>query len=156
MKRAFPILCILLVALATTGRPDKVTLKNGKVLTGTIVSESDDRITLQVSETISLDVRRDQIAKVVRGKSAPGATFTDPPVAPDDTPEHIKRNRHKLACFAQISGPIDSDLMVAAIRRSCAIAAKEEADLVVFEIDTPGGRVDLMLEIVALIERLHP
>jgi len=147
---------LMLVGLAAAARPDQVVLKSGKVIHGTIVAETEDRVSLQVSDTISLDVRRDQIARVIRGKGSDRTPLNAPPVAPDPTPPDLKRNRRKLVCFIQVSGPIESELMVAVLHRSCATAAKNEASLVVFEIDTPGGRLDLMLEIVALIERLHP
>ncbi len=156
MNGRITIAGLLLVAVAAAGRPDQIVLKSGKVLTGTIVGETADRLSLQVSGTISMDVRRSQIARVVRGRGAATTTFGPPPVAPDAAPDHVKRNRKKLVCFAQISGPIDSELMVEAVRRSCAAAARERAQIAVFEIDTPGGRLDLMLEICALIEQLHP
>jgi len=156
MRNHKPLALLMLVGLAAAARPDQIVLKSGKVIHGTIVAEADDRVSLQVSDTISLDVRRDQIARVIRGKGSPRTHLNAPPVAPDPTPPDIKRNRKKLVCFIQVNGPIESELMVAAVHRSCAAAAKDEASLVVFEIDTPGGRLDLMLEIVALIERLHP
>jgi len=148
---------VLLAALATASRGDRIVLTNGKVLTGTIVGETDDRLSLQVSPTISLEVRRSQVARVYRDSSRTRTRFASPAVVPPDTtPPHIKANRPKLVCFAQISGPIESDLMVTAVRRSCAEAVRRKAHTVVFEIDTPGGRLDLMLEIASLIERLAP
>jgi len=154
MRKHKRLALLMLVGLAAAARPDQIVLKSGKVIHGTIVAETDDRVSLQVSDTISLDVRHDQIARIIRGKGS--HPLNAPSIAPDPTPPDVKRNRKKLVCFIQVSGPIESELMVAAIRRSCAAAAKNEASLVVFEIDTPGGRLDLMLEIVALIERLHP
>ena len=156
MKKHMLLACALLVALAATGRPDQIFLKGGKVLTGNIVAETEDRLSLQVSDTISMDVRRSQISRIVRGRGG-AATLQRAPVAPAaPAPPEVKRNRNRLVCFAQISGPIESDVMLSALRRSCAIAVREKTDLVVFEIDTPGGRLDLMLEMVALIEKLHP
>ena len=156
MRNHKPLALLMLVGLAAAAWPDQVVLKSGKVIHGTIVAETEDRVSLQVSDTISLDVRRDQIARIIRGKDSHRTPLNAPPVAPDPTPPDLKRNRRKLVCFIQVSGPIESEFMVATVHRSCAAAAKDEASLVVFEIDTPGGRLDLMLEIVALIERLHP
>ena len=63
MNGRITIAGLLLVAVAAAGRPDQIVLKSGKVLTGTIVGETADRLSLQVSGTISMDVRRSQIAR---------------------------------------------------------------------------------------------
>ena len=157
MKRFLPGIVVWAVVLASPTRADKIVLKSGKVLTGQIVAESDERVVLRVSPSISMEVRRSQVSEIVRGAGGVGAPLAEPPVAPPDaTPPETERNRKKLACFAQVRGSLESALMVEAVRRSCARAVHQRADLVVFEIDTPGGRLDRMLEIVALIERLHP
>ncbi|MBL7224286.1 MAG: hypothetical protein ISS72_10570 [Candidatus Brocadiae bacterium] len=157
MKRLIPGVVVWVAVVASAARADKIVLKSGKVLIGQIVAESEERIALRVSPSISMEVRRSEVSQIVREEGGVRARLGQPPVAPPDaTPPEIKQNRRKLVCFAQVHGPIESDLMVDAVRRSCARAVHQKAELVVFEIDTPGGRLDRMLEIVALIERLHP
>jgi ATP-dependent protease ClpP protease subunit len=64
--------------------------------------------------------------------------------------------KSQVVCFAQVDGALENDLILVAVKRSCAQAKRVGAHIVVFEIDTPGGRLDVMQEICAQIEKLAP
>ena len=157
MKKRTPLIAVLLLAFALPAWADQLHLKDGKVLKGRIIAETPTRISLQVADTITTDVRRDKVARVVRGRRQDAPRFALPRIVTVNTLAAPRPgSRTKTVCFAQIHGPIETSLMVSAVRRSCARARALKADIVVFEIDTPGGRLDLLLELCSLIERLAP
>jgi len=154
-------LCFVLIVLsllAPACLADRVVLTDGTTIVGKIVAESDEKLTIQVSGTITTDVPRDKVARIVRSEYRIPSRLRGGAAAssrePRDNP--ATGGRPKLVCFAQVDGAIESELMPIALKRSCARAKELGADIVVFEIDTPGGRLDLMQEICAEIEKLAP
>ena len=157
MKNKPSLLIALLFALALPAPADQLFLKNGKVLKGHILAETPSRVSLQVANTITTDVPRSRIARIVRAPASNIPKLALPRVNTVSTKqEPTPPNHNKVVCFLQIHGTIESTLMVSAVRRSCARARELDADIVVFEIDTPGGRLDLLLELCSLIEQLAP
>lgn len=141
-------------ALAIACWADRVVLTDGKVIVGKILAETDQKLTVQVSETIVVEIPRSQVAGLTRdpGYQVPSRVSTRPSEGAAEPP----REKRQTVCFIQIEGPIESDLMVATVRRSTARARALRADVVVFEIDTLGGRLDVAQEVCAEIERMAP
>jgi len=52
-----------------------------------------------------------------------------------------------------IQGPIESKALARAVARSLEDARKRKAQIIVFHVDTPGGRVDVANSIIDLIEK---
>lgn len=61
--------------------------------------------------------------------------------------------RTQAVCCVQIVGPIETDLLPVAIRQAILQARKSRADLLVVELDTPGGRTFLSEQICACLDR---
>ena len=150
-------LCGFLLCHAVGARADRVVLTNGKVIRGTVFDDGGARLTIQVSKTISMQVRRDEVARIIREhtttprRAGPDGERPDGPATGP-----VEQGRRKVVCFAQVHGSIESALLAAELRQSCARAKEYGASVIVFEIDTPGGRLDVTQEIVALIESLSP
>jgi len=147
------------LTLAACGVPslaDRIVLRDGRTLRGKIVAETSDKLILQVTDTISTEVARTKVARVVREKDYQFPARLGTRRGPAKAAHADGLVRGQTVCFAQIEGTIENDLMVTALRRSCARARKLGADVVVFEIDTPGGRLDIMQEICAEIESVEP
>ncbi len=62
-----------------------------------------------------------------------------------------KEDNQKLVYVIPIKGEIERGL-VYVIRRGIAEAVRQKADAVVFDMDTPGGRVDSTKEIMKIID----
>ena len=160
--------CRVLWALAVAAFADKVVLKSGETLHGKVIDDGGARVTVQVSEAIRLRVPREQILRIVPEDAAerpgrPAAAGRDAPPRPQEPPGDANggstdpgEDKPPVVCFAQIAGPIDSWLLVGELRRGCQRARGYGASVIVFEVDTPGGRLDLTQEIAALIETLAP
>ena len=59
-----------------------------------------------------------------------------------------------LVAIIEIDGPIFYDNQLDSLKRRTDRAIKDGADLIVFDLDTPGGRLDLALDISAYIRKL--
>jgi membrane-bound serine protease (ClpP class) len=60
-----------------------------------------------------------------------------------------------LIAVIEIDGPIFYDNQLDSIKRRTDRAVKDGADLIVFDLDTPGGRLDLALDISSYIRTLN-
>lgn len=156
---------LLLWALALAAWADKVILTDGRTIRGKVIDETGDRVTIRISSTITMELRRNRVARIIiEDNDVPGRLSGGPGgvnVAPADPDAAGRRApprpaKRKVVCFAQIQGSIETILIATELRRACARARRYGADVVVFEIDTPGGRLDVMQEIIAVIEELPP
>ena len=151
------LVALWMSALALVCSADRVVLTDGRVVMGKIVAETDQKLTIQVSETIFTDIPRSKVAGLTRDNSyrvpsrlgISSGDSSDPASGPRD-------EKRQVVCIIQVQGLIETDLMVSAIRRSAARARELKADVAVFEIDTSGGRLDLTQEVCAEIERMAP
>jgi ATP-dependent protease ClpP protease subunit len=148
----------VLLALAATAMADQVVLSDGRVYSGLITTENETRLSIQVSGTIRVDVRRSEVARIVREEPqpgrppTPGLTQLPPPGSPGIQEDAAKA---PLVCFVQIQGPLETMLLPQVLRQACRRARQQGANVLVFEVDTPGGRLEVMQEILALVEELQ-
>lgn len=61
-----------------------------------------------------------------------------------------------VTCIIPINGIIESGLLVYVVRKGVAEALEQKAGAIVFEMDTPGGELDVTEEIVRLLIDLPP
>jgi membrane-bound serine protease (ClpP class) len=83
------------------------------------------------------------VLSVARGQTPPGPDATTPAPAPAE-------KRDGLVYVIPIKGMIERGL-VYVIRRGVAQAVRQRADAVVFDMDTPGGRLDAAEELVNIV-----
>jgi len=137
-------LSIVTLLLAVATRADVITLKDGRTITGKIVERADGRIVIQITDSIRMSVHETEV------KSVKKAEYTVPTTKrPAPRPEPVTAK----VCFLQVFGPIEADLTPIGIRRAIVDARRRGAELLVVELDTPGGRVDLTQQICELVER---
>lgn len=101
-------------------------------------------------------------ADQVYGQTAPINDNTDQPTGPaDKVPASSGRSAGGLSvpsggliAIIEIDGPIFYDHQLDSLKRRTDRAIQEGADLIVFDLDTPGGRLDLALDMSAYIRTL--
>ncbi|MFH1226466.1 MAG: NfeD family protein [Planctomycetota bacterium] len=78
--------------------------------------------------------------------------------APDNTPSSPTNTSgiQQLVYVIPIKGPIMDWGMNYFVRRSVEAAKSNNAALIIFDIDTPGGRVDISIELCDIIEKAAP
>ncbi|MFP4056687.1 MAG: hypothetical protein ACLF0G_07450 [Candidatus Brocadiia bacterium] len=143
-------LLVLFALLAAWCRADQVVLESGKTIVGKVIAETEERVTIRISETITTSFPKEKVRRVVRDDYELPDSLREKGGAKGEEPKD-----KKTLCFVQVSGPIESKLMVAAVHHSIRHSEHHEPDLIVFEIDTPGGRLDLMQELLAVIESVE-
>lgn len=155
MLRAGTILAALCLAASAVG--DLVTLKDGRVLEGKIIGEATDRIILQMSARIRMPIRRAQISRIERSPFViPKTTTPKPATAKSTTPTPkatTPTGSQKTVYVLQIVGAIESDILVMEVADALKTATSRKADVLLVELDTPGGRLDYTTKICGMIER---
>jgi len=149
-------LAVTALFLALTARADVITLKNGRTVKGRIVSQADGEIVVQITDTIKLTLQESEVKGIQKSAYKVPTTkrpTPPPPCAIDQEEPAEPEPVTAKVCFVQVSGPIEADLMPVGIRRDIADARKRGADMLVVELDTPGGRIDFMQDICTCIER---
>lgn len=158
--RRTAIACAILCAFAAFASADHIVLKSGKVIRGRILDRVGGRIMVRVSRTITVELREEDVEQVVRSSGdVPTRLAPAPPegtARPKGRANPGPRPRRRVVCFVQIEGALDSVLMSSEMRSAAARARRYGAEVVVIEIDTPGGRLDVMQEVIAAIEELAP
>jgi hypothetical protein len=89
MRTVVQILAVflLLVLVAVPAAADRVTLRNGSVMTGAITKESVDEIELSLTDGMKMTIRKSLITKIERQRETdPNDTGSDPVVPPDQNP----------------------------------------------------------------------
>lgn len=135
---------------------DVIVLKGGRKIQGKIIQERDDAVVVQITSTIRMTVYRRQIKSITKSEyKVPGRTPHAPsqpaPAKAKGEPEEEKSKR--TVCFLQVTGPLEADLTVTGVKRAIQQAKRRKADLLVVELDTPGGRMDLMEQICTYLEK---
>ncbi len=131
-KLGLAIGCAILAAAALC-RADTVIKKSGQTLTGLIIAESDNDITIQnnVGElVVRTKVARNDIAEIHK----------------DAVAEH-------RYCRIPIHGEIGKDVKVDWLAKAFAQAIGFDANYVVLDIDSPGGDIQEMAKIMELISK---
>lgn len=157
MVRAGMLIAALSLAAGAFG--DLVTLKDGRVLEGKILGEASDRIILQMSARVRMPILRAQIHSIERSpfvvpkapapKAPTPAPKADAPKPRTDAPAETQKTVYVL----QIVGPIESDVLVMEVADALNAATSRKADVLLIELDTPGGRLDYTTKICGMIEK---
>jgi membrane-bound ClpP family serine protease len=146
-------LAFLLAALAA--QADQVVLKNGKTLHGKVLDGDGGRVRVKVSETITMDLDPERVHRIIREEMRLPSRLT-PSLEPGfGTRRPEADDQRQVVCFVPIEGSLDTVLLLDALQRAIKEALEEhEADAVVVELDTPGGRLDVTQEVMALVGQL--
>ena len=144
---------IVALAAATASLGDVIHLKDGRKVEGEIVQRRPDAVVIKVMGTIRMTVRTADIKSIEESAythKSPKPKPTPPkPTKPTDDP--ATGNKKTVSSLA-IVGPIEVDMMAMGIKRSLAQAKRHHTDVLLIELDTPGGRIDLMEQICEAIE----
>ena len=155
MRRAIYLVPLLVLIASASG--DVVTLKSGRQVEGRIVAETGDRIILQTSARSRMAITRDKILSIEKKpyaiqRAKPPATATTPEAKPPEPAEPKPPDTQRVYVL-QIVGPIESDLLVTEVSAALQAARRLKADLLLVELDTPGGRLDYTTTMCNLIEK---
>lgn len=151
MRRAVAAIMVAVV-LACMASADVIRLKDGRKIEGKIVTQTKTEVVVQVTDRIRMTLRPSDIKSIEKLKYDVPVTKTPTPRVRPTTPT-AKAPPSRKICFIQVVGAIEQDLMPVGIKRAILDAKQKYYDLLVVELDTPGGRTDLAEQICSYIER---
>ena len=148
---------MLLLFATQAAMADTVVTKDGRVLNGRIIQDTDGKVILEISKyganmQVSLD--RNEVVSLkespvfkpaTKPASAPAATQPAQAAGPTSRPAEA------TYYLIPIKGEIGKDVQKEAIRQALRSARSRKADYVVFQIDSPGGSVGETEEILGLM-----
>jgi membrane-bound serine protease (ClpP class) len=135
LRRALLLIVVVLLALTWGQRPGDAFAQTGAT----------DDAEPATSNTAETDAHAEADADATDADDASGIAFSSAPVS-------IPTGG--LIAVIEIDGPIFYDNQLDSIKRRTDRAINDGADLIVFDLDTPGGRLDLALEISSYIRTL--
>jgi len=147
----FRSLCALALAalLASVSLADTIRLRDGRVLEGTIVSETRSRVVFDArisSITTRMTFRRSEIESIEKGELAEKAeTPQKRPARRDTRPEPARPTRadepRTEYLVVPIRGVFGEQVGPQGVRDVINHAMRRDIEHIVFEIDSPGGQV---------------
>ena len=162
MRRPILLSCLCLaLALLLSAPLSAETLKNkttGETITGTLTDgEINGQRIVKLDSGGTKFIKMDEW-EVVGGEAPAADTAADTgDAAEEETPADTASgsSRPKKVFIIPIEGPIDTRALVVGTRQALEKAKKRRYDLVVFHIDTPGGRVDVANTMIQLIDGVN-
>ncbi len=148
--RIISLALVALLVAASAGPALGLVLKHrttGEVLRGTLTKEREGRLYGFRTEDGAMrwiDPKKWQLVKVEKGDKG-GDTDAE------GTPEEKEKDEPVLAHIVPIVGAIDKFALVSGIEKALEEARDAGAKVVVFRIDTPGGRIDLGNRMIRMI-----
>jgi len=127
----------MLLVLATTGWADRIVRKDGVVLTGRIVSQTDALVTIETDKyggKTTISVPMSEIESIERGKDG---SPSKPPVKPPDPP----RPKGPTYCVFPLTGQLGIEITAAPLATALNQARMRKVDYVVLYFDSSGGLV---------------
>jgi ATP-dependent protease ClpP protease subunit len=141
----------LLVALILAAMPalgDTIMRKDGSTVTGTIVSEDDKAVVLEVVKygvTARVPVLKTEISEIMKGPvPAPASPATKPATPEKQGPSYY---------VIPISGTIGVDSTADGLKRALADARVKKPDYLFLVFDTPGGHIAEMNAMIDLLNK---
>lgn len=115
-----------------------ITLKSGGTIKGRVLDTSGSKILVQVAGSMQVAVDKQQV------------------VTARETELRLPSGRYDATVmFVQVFGPLEDPLVAERVCSDVAMAKRRGATVVVLEIDTPGGRIDLAKKICSSLESLR-
>jgi len=133
--------CVI-AAVAAGAEADKITRKDGSILTGKIISEDERTVTLEMvryGAKIVVDVPRSKIHEIVRRKEAVAPTPTTKPAPAPIGPTYYP---------IPIVGEIGVEVTARLLRQALNDARSRKPAFVVLYMDSLGGSTDAMQAIL--------
>jgi len=156
------IAAVVAIVLCTAGAPAAV-LKHketGETIRGTITKQKINKLTVFKCEGGESKFIKLEEWKIIEGDlPEPQQPPEMPQAQPQPEPEAARKSEPEkkapaIGYILPICGPIEHYALVEALQKGAAEAKKKGASVVIFRMDTPGGRIDLGGKIIDLIEEI--
>jgi len=166
MKPIGIVLFVAACAWAATGAADTLALKDGRTFEGRIVKQTAADVVFEVHGhggrmKYSMTVPREQVASLTEGKiaaEAPGSAEPKPLAAGEFPPEPeappVEPARSPSYCVIPLHGVVGHAFVADVLDKSLLDAEKRGPDVVLLDIDSPGGLID-EVERLAAVLRAH-
>jgi ATP-dependent protease ClpP protease subunit len=133
--------------------------KTGEIITGTVTKQKINKMTvfkLEDGETKFITLDEWEVLEADPEEAAPEPGPPPETASPPPAATGLKSDRIPVTkvYILPVSGTIEHYAMVEALQKGAADAKKRHATVVIFRLDTPGGRIDLGEKIVDLIEQV--
>jgi hypothetical protein len=153
--------CVLVLVLAGSAAADKLILKDGRVIEGSITREGELFVFIEVVTDGVSDEQlhmRDSIARIERDtveESTPVTSSASVPASPakQDTPRQVVSENASKIAFITLEGMVGPSMNAAALRESVKKIEDEEPDILVLEIDSGGGFLSEVKPLSDVIEK---
>lgn len=145
MRQPLPLLlCLVTALIATPITAEQITLSDGRALTGQILYQNDDLIlfnSISQGKATPITINRSQIVSAANNTNGHSpAEFNVTPSSQNPTYVHIPLR-------GEIGYAIDNELL----QRAFTLARKSNPTVVILEIDSDGGSVEMAIEMMASI-----
>jgi len=148
---------VLLVAGAAVG--DTITLRDGRVLEGRIIRQDRSKVVFEMYKygaKSRIHVPQEDIVKIERGKidlPEPKAEKKDAVGKIADRPEAppVKEADGPTFCVIPLHGEVGKTVVSGLLEDSLKDAARRKVDLVVLDVDSPGGAVAEAEDIIKVL-----
>ena len=124
---------VMSVALATPGNAERIVLTDGRAIEGTVIREDD--------KTLTIEVRRVGISLTT--------TISKSQITTRDKPSR----EGQPYVVIPVRGAIGDDVTADALRAGLAEARLAKPQYVILEIDSPGGDVGQMMDMLDLLNK---
>lgn len=155
------VIGVLIFVLSASLPGDSIFLKDGRVITGTVVQQDDAKVVVEVEAgqgglKVRLTLRRDDIQKIVK-QALPRKSKTH---EPQKEPKAVGRPKQPKPKYyvVRLHGEVGRYITASIIGKILVDAAKRKPDIVVLEIDSPGGHIQEAKGIIKLLadsQHLH-
>lgn len=145
-------LSLLAMVIAPALADDTIILTNGKMYTGTILSETDEFVEFDTKISnipTRMKIEREDIRSIVRDHRGWNGTNDKP----DETPGQIEENGSGVRVMEiPLVGTFGQDILPIGFQGSLDYARRNKIKHIVLRIDSPGGQVWAARSILQMIE----